>query len=121
MSAPYVQCAPGVVLALNATATDEAQAVLLLGGKCARLTVYVIGTGTTSSGVIEIEEAYYDAEHGAPQYAGTWSTLQTINASTVTGGAQQAFHFDGSFWAVRVRISTVIGGGGTITAVAWGN
>ena len=121
MSGPYTQCAPGVQVLLNAQSVDETQGVLYLRGECHNVTVVLQGTGTTSSGVIEIEEAYYNADEGEPQYSGTWSTLQTVNASALTGGVQLVVHFEGSFWAVRVRISTVIGGGGTITAVAWGN
>lgn len=84
------------------------------------LTFYLQSNGTTSSGVVTLEEA----ESGTPaggQYTGTWSTITTVNASSFTGGAQLAYHVQGSaFSHVRARISTVIGGGGTVTVVLRG-
>lgn len=85
------------------------------------LTVYVKGYGTTSSGVITIEEADFDpATEGI--YSGTWSSIATVNASDVTGGKQLAYHIGGpgglfSYSYVRTRISTVIGGGGSVSTV----
>jgi hypothetical protein len=78
--------------------------------------------GTTSGGTVTVEEAYYDPLKGDPAYAGTWSTIgSAINASSFTGGAQLGFHVLGSFWAIRVRVSSDITGGGTIAVWAWGN
>jgi len=109
---------------LHDAATVSAQGgILYIMGHCERLTVVVQGTGTTSGGTIQIEEAYYDKDFGRdPVYGGTWSAVgAVINASTVTGGAQSVVHVVGSFWAVRVRIVTDITGGGSITVWAWGN
>lgn len=83
------------------------------------LTVYVTGTGTTSSGVITIEEADYN-EDLEGIYSGTWSSIATVNASDVSGGQQLAYHIGGpggvfSYSHIRTRISTVIGGGGSIS------
>jgi len=100
------------------TATTNS-GILLLRGQCERVTVAVIGAGTTSSGVVTIEEAYYDPN--GLVYAGTWGPIATVNASDVSGGKQLITHITGSVWALRVRISTVIGGGGTVSVVAWGN
>lgn len=72
-------------------------------------TIYCEGTGTTSGGVITIEEARDVAT------AGTWSSLTTINASSITAGANIAVHLSGVYLAVRARISSTITGGGTIT------
>lgn len=78
------------------------------------LQTYVVqGTGVTSSGVITFEEASYEAE--AVPYAGAWSTITTVNASDVTGGAQKFIHISATANAyTRPRISTAIGGGGTV-------
>lgn len=83
------------------------------------LTIYITGAGTTSSGVITIEEADYNpASAAADFYTGTWSSITTVNASDVTGGAQKAVHLTvSSYMWVRARISTVIGGTGTVSAV----
>lgn len=85
------------------------------------LAVYLSSVDTTSSGVITIEEADYDPDTDMI-YGGTWSTITTINASTFTGGAQLAYHFPSpaAFAFVRVRVSTAIGGGGSISAVLRG-
>ncbi len=104
---------------ISAQTATTASGIMLLYGQCARLTVAVEGTGTTSSGVVTIEEAYYDPN--GLVYAGTWGPIATVNASDVTGGKQLVTHIAGSFWAVRVRVSTTIGGGGSVTVVAWGN
>jgi hypothetical protein len=83
------------------------------------LSIYLTSIGTTSGGTILIEEADYDQDKDAP-YTGTWGTIQTISASTFTGGAQLPVHVVGpvAYGFIRVRISSAITGGGTITAAA---
>lgn len=84
------------------------------------LQTYVVESlGVTSSGVITFEEATWgDLED---VYDGTWSAIITVNASDVntgsaTGSAQKFIHISSTANAyTRPRISTVIGGGGTIT------
>jgi len=106
------------VVVLNEQSADETSGIVLFGGLTQNTTIIIEGAGTTSSGVITIEEAYYPAPG---PYTGTWSLVTTVNASDVTGGAQKAIHVvNWSFWALRIRISTVIGGGGTISATVWG-
>lgn len=86
------------------------------------LTVYISGTGTTSSGVITIEEADWDGPLREQPYGGTWSSITTVNASDVSGGKQAAIHLPvGAYAFVRTRISTVIGGGGSISTVLRAN
>lgn len=104
---------------IDAKTATTAQGILLIRGNCERVTVCVQGTGTTSSGVVTIEEAYY--ADGQPIYSGTWGPIATVNASDVTGGKQLFTHITGSIWALRCRVSTEIGGGGSVTVVAWGN
>ena len=79
-------------------------------------TIYFQSLGTTSSGVITLEEAHRFFDE--MPYGGTWSTITTINASAFTGGAQLAYHLPSPcpYKYFRVRISTAIGGGGTIAA-----
>jgi hypothetical protein len=82
------------------------------------VSVYLTGTGTTSSGVVTIETADFPAELEAASYSGTWSAVTTVNASTLTGGQQtQVILAAGCYSWVRVRVSTVIGGGGSVGAV----
>jgi hypothetical protein len=71
--------------------------------------------GTTSGGTVLIEEADW-GDRELP-YSGTWSTVQTILASSFTGNAQVVIHItDSSYRYLRVRISSAITGGGSITA-----
>lgn len=73
------------------------------------------GTGVTSSGVVTLEEATWDPASSVP-YAGTWSAITTVNASDVTGGAQKFVHIQATANGnTRPRISTLIGGGGTVS------
>ncbi len=81
------------------------------------ISIYLRSIGTTSSGTVLIEEADWGPLEQV--YSGTWSQIQSIAASTFSGGAQVALHITASSYGwVRVRISSAITGGGTITAVA---
>lgn len=104
------------------TSADEAQGPPLdLRGYRGGL-VTITGTGTTSSGVVTLEEASYNPWK-EPIYGGTWSAITTVNATDVTGGAQKVVHLTANQLPefLRVRVSTAIGGGGSIEAVvsAW--
>ncbi len=119
---------PNEPQALHLVQTTGNGGILYLRGQCARLTIVIQGTGTTSGGTLTIEEALYNIDIPSdgfpitPAYSGTWSTIgAVINASDVSGGKQEVIHAEGSFWAVRVRISSNITGGGTVTVYGWGN
>lgn len=85
-------------------------------GQSDQVTFAVIGNGTIASGTVILEEAY---SVPGTTYAGTWSTLVTITASTLTGNAQQVVHYSpNAMMTVRARIGTSIGGGGGITVIA---
>ncbi len=105
---------------INAAVDDETLGMPFDASQCPYVTVWVKGSGTTSSGVVTIEEADYDPDV-EPPYTGTWAPITTVSASDVTGGAQKSVHLPVSNYRfVRPRISTVIGGGGTITVVLTG-
>lgn len=84
------------------------------GGRATRVTVYVVGIGTITGGTIVIEESL------SPQDTGTWSAIQSITASTLSGGKTAAVHVDGVVCTIRARISSAITGGGTISAAVIG-
>lgn len=89
-----------------------------------KLTFYVTGTGTTSSGAISFEEADWDPFDSAQLFSGGWSLIGTaLAASTLVAGAQTAVHLPApaAYGFVRARISTVIGGGGTVTVALRAN
>ena len=105
---------------LQAAATTGTGGILLVKGQCQNVTLCLESAGTTSGGTVSIEEAYFDVN--GPSYGGTWSVLQAVNASTFSGTAQVMVHVVGySIWALRVRISSNITGGGTITVTGWGS
>lgn len=85
------------------------------------LVFYITGTGTTSSGVITLDEMLplYDPLNNNREeqpYGGTPSAITTVNASTVSGDNQSAIHVAvGAYGFVRARISTAVGGGGSIS------
>ena len=107
---------PQRFVSIDAQLADETLGIPLDAKGAQHVTLYLIGNGTTSSGVITIEEADWDIQK-TPEFKGTWSSISTVNASDVTGGVQKAVHLTAAAYSwVRPRISTVIGGGGTITA-----
>lgn len=103
---------------LSAQSADETTSDAVHCGGWPYVSIYVTGTGTTSSGVITIETADYDPSAAAAGYTGTWSPITTVNASDVSGGAQKVIALPAAAYAyVRTRISTAIGGGGSISTV----
>lgn len=113
---------PARLVSLSAATIDETLGRPFDASGYPYLTFWIKGSGTTSSGVITLEEADYDPQTETNQvYSGTWSSITTVNASDVTGGAQKAVHVTANSRWVRPRISTVIGGGGSITVVITAN
>lgn len=110
---------PRRITVLPAAATDETLGLATLSPGYALNTFVIESYGVTSSGVITIEEASWGIADN--DYSGSWSAITTVNASDVntgsaTGTAQKFVHVSSTANAyVRPRISTAIGGGGTIT------
>lgn len=110
-----------VALLTNQTVDETTSVAVPMAGMTA-VVFYVTGTGTTSSGVITIEEGEWwdgpDTPFAQTPYAGTWSPITTVDASDVSGGQQKAIHLPvAAYGFLRARISTVIGGGGSISVV----
>lgn len=95
----------GVTTGTSQPIFDQAQGIV---------TFWFRSIGVTSGGTILIEEADWGPnEH---PYSGTWSQVQSIAASSFSGGAQLAVHISVcSYRYLRVRISSPITGGGSIT------
>lgn len=112
---------PQCIVSLPAgTTADETLGHWLDCSEYEYVTVYVIGSDTINAGVITIEEAYWDDDE--MPYGGTWSSIGTVNAADVTGGAQKASHLSvGAYRAVRAHVTTAIGGGGSIKVVICGS
>lgn len=105
---------PRRLVCIDAASADETLGQYSYAEGFALRTYVVQGNGTTSSGVITFEEASWDKDE--TPYAGTWSSIVTVNASDVSGGAQKFVHIQATAYAAsRPRISTAIGGGGTVS------
>ena len=95
-------------ISLNAATTGTGTAIPFNDSR--QVNWLVEGAGTIGGGTVVIESAHAHA------YAGTWNELDSVDASTLTGGALYGNtfpHVPGGF--VRARISSNITGGGTIT------
>jgi len=110
---------PTSALKMQSAVTTGNGGTLMLRSNSETLNLWLQSAGTTSGGTLSIEEAYWPDDTVA--YAGTWSVIATVSASTFTGGAGVMVHYPGNFWAVRVRISADITGGGTVTVYGWGS
>lgn len=95
---------------------DETTSEAIFPNQHQTVAIVLISNGTTSGGNIKIEEAFWTSKQ--MPYSGTWSVIQTIAASDVTGTAQKIVHVVGpnALFPVRVRISDAITGGGGISA-----
>jgi len=105
--------------------TDETYGVWVDVRGCAYVTFYLSSNGTTSSGVITIEEAAPEdftnwappSPPNIPWAVDKCAVVTTVNASTISGASQVPVHLSAAAYCfVRARISTAIGGGGTVSA-----
>lgn len=96
--------------------TDETTCQPIFPNQHQTVAIVLISNGTTSGGNITIEEAFWTSKQ--MPYSGTWSSIQVVAASSLTGGAQRIVHIVGpnALFPVRVRISDAITGGGGISA-----
>ncbi len=100
---------PIFITALETASTDETLGYQIDMSRFGSAVFYIVPAGTVTSGVVSIEES------AVKDYQGTWS-LVTASAAIGTD-AQQALHLNvaaNSYKWVRARISTAIGGGGTV-------
>lgn len=77
---------------------------------CRQTSWEVQGTGVISAGTVKIE-----TNDIAQDYSGTWHELDSIDASTLTGGAVYHNTYPGPLGWVRSRISSNITGGGNVS------
>lgn len=72
--------------------------------------VYMTGSGTISGGVAVITEA------PTANYAGTWSTVLTLDPTDVSAGKTQGNALPaGAYNFLRVEITSTITGGGNVS------
>ena len=109
----------GTTALLKDAITDETTSKWVDVRGRTHLVFYISGEGTTSSGVITLEESLAVGDPLSPNeplqyYPGTASAITTVNASSLSG--QSAVHpAVGAYGFVRARVSTAIGGGGSIS------
>lgn len=109
---------PGVPLmapSLIAAIADETLGIPVDCSSTPYVTIWLESAGTTSSGVVTIEEAR------VPTFLGTWAPITDVNASDVSGGLVKSVHLPpGNYRWIRTRVSTVIGGGGSLSTFVSG-
>lgn len=79
------------------------------------IAVYVIANGTVSSGAVAVNEACIDPDTDLP-YTGTWVAVGSA-VSPSTGTIVVAHLTVAAYSHLQARVSTAIGGGGTVTVV----
>ena len=80
------------------------------------LVMYMIAHGTVSSGAVTFLEGLIDPTTEQP-YGGTWVTIGSAVTAPTTG-ISTATHFTVAAYSyVQARISTAIGGGGSVSVV----
>jgi hypothetical protein len=95
-------------ISLNAATTGTGTAIAF--NDCRQINWLIEGAGTIGAGTVVIESAH------SQDYSGTWNELDSVDAITLSGGKLYGNtfpHVPGGF--VRIRISSNITGGGTIT------
>ncbi len=100
---------PMFAVALETASADETLGMQFDFSRFVSGVFYIVPADTVTSGVVTIEES------AIANYTGTWSTITA--SATIATGAQQALHLNvaaNSYKYVRARISTAIGGGGTV-------
>lgn len=106
----YYKFSPASTASISLSAATTGTGVAIPFNDCRQTNWLIEGTGTIGSGTVVIECAH------AGDYAGTWCELDSIDASTLSGGKLYGNTFPmppGGF--VRIRISSNITGGGNIT------
>ena len=79
------------------------------------IAVYAIANGTVSSGAVTINEACVDPATDLP-YSGTWVAVGSA-ISPSTGTVVVAHLTVAAYSHLQARVSTAIGGGGSVTVV----
>lgn len=114
--------APMTVPLLIAQSADETFSKPVDVRGYTHLVVYVIPNGTVSSGVVQLLEACINPDANEPHapnpplYADTWVQVGS-DISPSTGAISVLHPTVGAYSHLRARISTVIGGGGTVDVV----
>ena len=115
---------PKIVICFTNQSADETLGPWIPVRGANNVSFYMSGVGTTSSGVVSIETTtQVSSDPNAPVFGvttGGYPTIATMNASAVTGGLQTfvALPPNVAYGFVRARISTAIGGGGTVSVQA---
>ena len=107
--------APLTTTMLSAVSADETVSRPIDVRGYTHIAVYVIANGTVSSGAVIVNEACIDPDTDQP-YSGTWKAVGS--AVTPATGTIEPIHLAVAGYShVQARVSTAIGGGGTVTVV----
>lgn len=101
---------------LTAVADDETFSAPFKVAGYTHIVFYIICNGTVSSGAVTYQEAPEDPATHLP-FSGTWAAIGSAVSPTSSAGISATHLTVGAYDYVRARVSTAIGGGGTITLV----
>ncbi len=94
-------------------ATTGTSPVVCIGGYTAPA-ITITASAALSAGTLVVEES------DDPNYAGTWSTIETVDLASLfaSAGGKQMRHYDvANYSFLRVRVGTTVAGG-TISVTA---
>lgn len=112
--------APLSVVLFSGSTADETMSMPVDVSGYTNIAIYLIGTGTITSGVLVTNEGVFDPATKQPFDPAKTSAIadSAVNASELTGGLMKAVHLPAAAYGyIQQRISTAIGGGGSVTAV----
>lgn len=107
---------PKTVVMLSAVSADETFSVPVDVRGYTHIVIYMIANGVVSSGAMTILEGLIDPDTEQP-YSGTWVTVGSAVTAPTTGTATATHLTVGAYSHLQTRISTAIGGGGSVTVV----
>ncbi len=108
--------APKRIVALSAKADDETFSQQIDVTGYTHIVAYMIANGTVTSGAVTFLEGCIDPDTDQP-YSGTWVTIGSAVTAPTTGIATATHFTVGAYSHLQVRISTAIGGGGSVTVI----
>lgn len=108
--------APKRVVLLVEQSADETFSVPVYVRGYTSIVLYILPHGTVTSGAVTYLEGTQDPTTEQP-YGGTWATIGSAVSPTSSAGISATHLTVGAYDYVQARISTVIGGGGTVSVV----
>lgn len=107
---------PKMVTLLSAVITDETFSQPIDVRGYTHFVVYILPEGTVTSGAVTMLEGTIDPTTKQP-YGGTWATIGSAISPTSAAGTSATHFTVGAYSHIQARVSTAIGGGGSVSIV----